>query len=229
MRVEGWNGVGDLSGFLRRVVGPRCRDENEVDDVVQETCLRAARYRRGLADEQMLRPWAARIALNVLAARARRRREAEERTIGEAHRLLAPEPEEDAALFLRVGPWLIERGVAVRALGRSVAELHAGDRRLLGAFYGAGESCRHAARVCETTPLLAKVRLYRARQRLARLLRRRIALEARFWIAPDGSEHEVGGAPPAVASGPATLGLRRASSVRRPGVAGIGVVGRAAS
>ena len=183
MRTEGWSGVDDLTGYLRRVVGPRCHDDNDVDDVVQEACIRVARYRGGLSDETSLRRWAARIALNVLAARGGRRARPDPIAIGEALLVPGPEPDEDAPPdFLRVGPGLVERGAALAALRASIAELDDQDRRLLSAFYGAGESCRHAAHVCETTPVLAKVRLFRTRRRLARLVRRRVALDARAWM-----------------------------------------------
>lgn len=198
MRVDGssddWHGVGDLAGFLRRVVGPRCQDENEVDDVVQEACLRAARYRRGLLREQALRPWAARIALNLLAGRAARRIAASAQALSGAEdgEPVAPEPEEPGPRFLRTGPWLVDRDAAFALLSRAIERLGEEDRRLLHAFYGGGESCRHAARVCDVPAGLVKVKLFRARQRLARMLRRLAALEARRWVAPDGSELELG-------------------------------------
>lgn len=192
-RSEEWQGVGELAGFLRGVVGSRCRDENEVDDVVQEACLRAARYRHGLAREESLRPWAARIALNVLAGRVRRRFPAGAQALssGDEREPRAPEPEDPEPGFLRTGPWVLEREAALALLEVAVAELCDEDQRLLRAFYGGGESCRHAARACEVPPGLVKGKLFRARRRLSRILRRLAALEARSWVAPDGTELEL--------------------------------------
>ena len=190
--LDGWCGVGDLSGFLRRVVGPRCRDENEVDDVVQEACIRAARYRGSLADEAALRPWAARIALNVLAGRTSRRSQASMLDLDDVGDVPAPREESSLPGFVRAGPWVVDRETATRLLERAKADLAPGERRLLDAFYDGGESCRHAARVCGFTPGLAKVRIFRLRRRLARALRKRIALAATSWIDPDGVHHELG-------------------------------------
>jgi DNA-directed RNA polymerase specialized sigma24 family protein len=66
-----WEGLEELRDGLRAFLVRQCPDENEIEDVIQETFLRAARYRRR-RPVQSLRPWALRIALNVLA-NARRR------------------------------------------------------------------------------------------------------------------------------------------------------------
>lgn len=192
LNPEAWCGLEDLAQFLRRVVGPRCRDESELDDVVQEACMRAARYRASLADEVRLKPWAARIALNVLADRITRSRDQQGLGVeddGEA--LPAPEPDESAPAEYRVGSWLVEREEAMGHLGSAMAGLRVDDRRLLDAFYKGGESCRHVAEVCDLTPKLAKVRLFRARRRLLKLMRQRVALGARRWVDERGGVHDV--------------------------------------
>jgi len=191
--AEAWRGVDDLCGFLRRVLAARCRDEFELEDVVQEACVRAARYRGTLADEARLRPWAARIALNVLKSRARRQQDTRQRPLEEGEENALAEPEADAGALdlFRAGPWLVEREEALIHLRLALARLRDDDRRLLAAFYDGGQSCRTAAQVCELTPGLAKVRLFRARQRLLRLVRRRISLSASRWIDADGAAHEL--------------------------------------
>lgn len=188
-----WDGVEGLPDYLRRVLTPRCRDSFELEDVVQEACVRAARYRRTLADEARLRPWAARIAVNVLKSRARRLQDSRQRPLeeGEEHAFPAPEPEVAPDSF-RAGPWLVDREEALRHLRHSFAGLRDDDRRLLSAFYGGGESCRYAARVCELSPGLAKVRLFRARQRLLRLFKRRVSLASMRWIDLEGCVHDLG-------------------------------------
>lgn len=189
---EAWSGLEDLAQFLRRVVGPRCRDESELDDVVQEACMRAARYRASLADEARLKPWAARIALNVLTDRVTRSRDHQGLgTADDGEALPAPEPEESAPAEYRVGSWLVESEEAMGHLGGALAELRVEDRRLLDAFYREGESCKHVAEVCDLTPQLAKVRLFRARRRLLKLLRQRVALRARRWVDERGGVHDV--------------------------------------
>ena len=67
-----WRGLERLEDDLRAYLCRRCRDQSEMDDVVQETLLRAARYRRSLCDPAKLRGWAMRIAANVLRDHVRR-------------------------------------------------------------------------------------------------------------------------------------------------------------
>ena len=69
--VPTWGELEDLRPALRSFLARRCRDESELDDVVQETLLRAARYRGSLTRSGSLRPWALRIAANVLCDRVR--------------------------------------------------------------------------------------------------------------------------------------------------------------
>jgi DNA-directed RNA polymerase specialized sigma24 family protein len=68
-----WSGLEELRPSLQRLLARRCRDAAELDDVVQETLLRAARYRAKLSERERLRGWAMRIAINVLRDRVRRR------------------------------------------------------------------------------------------------------------------------------------------------------------
>ena len=189
---EAWRGVEELPEFLRRVLRPRCRDESELDDVVQETCMRAARYRASLTDAQRLKPWAARIGLNVLANRVVRSRDERRRPLeDEPEAPPAGGEEESAPKGFRVGSWLLEQGEALSEMRAAMVELREEDRSLLHAFYGGGESCHRAAMVCELAPGLAKVRLFRARRRLLRLVRHRVALSARRWVDSGGCVHEL--------------------------------------
>ena len=64
-----WRGLAELEPQVRAFARRRCRDMHELDDVVQETLLRAARYRRGLTDETRLKSWTLRIAANVMRDR----------------------------------------------------------------------------------------------------------------------------------------------------------------
>ena len=178
-RKETWTGLEEMRGLLRRFLARHSRDENEIEDVIQETFLRAARYRSNLVDVRRLRSWTMRIAVNVLSDTKRR---------GTRLRSVAPE---DPSLELvdataeggpgeeqcfRLGRWLLEKDEALGHLQGALAELREDDRRVLGSFYGGLESCRETARECGIPGHLVKIRLFRARQRLLRSIRQRLAL-----------------------------------------------------
>lgn len=178
---EDWSGLEELRSGLRGFLSSHCYDENEIDDVIQETLFRAARYRVRLANGERLRSWAIRISLNVLYDTRRRTARAQgasdsEEILGKAISSdLGPEDcvEEPVFPFER---WTLGKEEALAHLGAAVGELREADRQVLGAFYGGGESCRETGVVCCIPAHLVKVRLFRARQRLAAALRRRIAL-----------------------------------------------------
>ena len=176
-----WHGLEPLRDPLRKFLAQRCRDESEADDIIQETFLRAARYRGGLAHPGRLRSWVMRIASNVFrdtAARSCRGPlvvddEALERVEG---REVAPgeDPREE---WLEVaGEWM-DRDVLVRLLRTVMATLKADDRDVLSEYYRGGESCATTAAVCGIPRGLVKVRLFRARRRLEQLLERRVVVD----------------------------------------------------
>lgn len=174
-----WDGLEELRPVLEGYLTRRCRDAAEVEDVVQETCLRAARYRGGLQDETKLRPWALRIARNVLADRLARRRDDRGGTGAEdlLENLPAEDPGEAEPEALRVGGWVVDRELCLGILRRALGSLREEDRVMLHTHYGGAGSCRETAAECGVPEELVKVRLYRARRRLLRAMRRRIALE----------------------------------------------------
>lgn len=169
-----WSGLFDLMPAMRWYVARRCANEAEVEDVVQETLLRAARYRGSLADPERLRPWVLRIAVNVLHDRARR----------EA-RLPRTDVDDDVFDALEgreaiPGELVDDTGVAVeddfggqgylaRHLRGALDELRDLDRQLLIGRYSKSDAPR------PRTSGPNKVRLYRARRRLLSALRARIA------------------------------------------------------
>jgi RNA polymerase sigma-70 factor (ECF subfamily) len=182
-----WHGLADLRGGLRSVLLRRLPDENEVEDVIQETYLRAARYRGRLQDGRRLRSWATRIALNVLSDR--RRREQRYLSTEPGDRVLEREAEAggpalpEAALSL--GRFEVERERALLVLARARRRLRESDRRVLDSFYGGAGSCRATAEECGIPPHLVKVRLFRARRRLSRAVRRELLREpACFGVEP---------------------------------------------
>jgi len=178
---ECWGGLEELRPALWKYLDRRCRDRSEIDDIVQETFLRAARYRGSLANPDKLRSWLFRIAANVFRDHIR---------IG--GRMGSIELEEDALLafeerlpaqlesmgesWLDVGDEIVERGVLLDHLGAAFQRLKRVDRLVLASYYAGGESCGRTARDCEISPELVKVRLFRARKRLEQGMRRRFAV-----------------------------------------------------
>ncbi len=175
---ESWHGLEELRSALRSFLLRHCDDENELEDVIQETYLRAARYRSGKSGVLRLRPWTMRIALNVLSDWRRRGSRSiatpEEDRVFEVP-VATPEQEETAGFHL--GRWTLERESALGHLAFALGSLRERDRRVLESFYRNGRSARIAAAECDIPRHLVKIRLFRARQRLQRALRRRLAVE----------------------------------------------------
>ena len=178
---EAWVGLEEQRGNLVRFLRHRCRDINEVEDIVQETLLRAARYRKRLERPERLRAWISSIAANVLADRARKESRLQ-RHFGEEHLLdaLPARGSRDCALNeeddVRCGNWRVDRERALRCLSSELHGLDQNDREILLSFYGGEGGCREVATEYGVTPSIVKVRLFRARNRLLRALARRFSL-----------------------------------------------------
>jgi len=185
-RPEGpaWSGLEELREALRAFLARHCPDENDLDDVIQETFVRAARYRAGQGEVRRLKPWTMRIALNVLSDWRRRGRRLHTLSL-EAEELdrcaAAGEPEEEPLHAL--GRWRLDGECARELLASSLSELRDGDRVLLDAFYAPGGSAGGVALHCGIPRHLVKVRLFRARRRLVRALRRKVAIEEGWSVA----------------------------------------------
>lgn len=172
--ASAWEGLEDMRDALQAFLARHCADENDIEDVIQETFLRAARYRRAHC-VQSLRPWAMRIALNVLADVKRR-----------AGRMQGPDPDEEG--FdppappptlqedggYRVGALWLDGESARELLLRALGGLREQDRGLLDSYYGGELETLVTAHECGIPRPLVKVRLYRARQRLLGALRLRL-------------------------------------------------------
>jgi RNA polymerase sigma-70 factor (ECF subfamily) len=172
-----------LEPALRSFLEGRCRDGNEVDDVIQETLLRAARYRSSLVDPARLRGWALRIAGNVLRDHVRRecrlpRVEAGDEWLAT---LSGSEPDpgghgEDVSLsgagvVFEKAELLDQMEVALDGLRRT-------DRRVLWSYYRGSPSCSRTAQELDIPAALVKVRLFRARRRLLQALLERLPFDA---------------------------------------------------
>jgi RNA polymerase sigma factor (sigma-70 family) len=174
----------DLRERLRAHLARHCRDSHEVDDVIQETFVRAALYRKRLSDVRRLEPWAVRIAFNVLTdGRRRASRCTTTTTPGLLEGVEARESRREADEAIRegeyrIGPWTLDHESALTQLSAALGALREEDRRMLAAFYGGAGSCREAGAACGVPLHRVKVRLFRARRKLLRLLRKRFALAA---------------------------------------------------
>ena len=178
---EAWVGLEDQRSNLVRFLSRRCRDANDVEDIVQETLMRAARYRKRLDRPERLSAWISSIAVNVLADRARKAGR-QQRQLGDEHLLdaLPARDSRECALNeehdVRCGNWRVGREKALSCLSSELHELEQNDRELLLRFYGGEGGCREVASEYGLTPSIVKVRLFRARNRLLRALTRRFAL-----------------------------------------------------
>jgi RNA polymerase sigma-70 factor, ECF subfamily len=180
--VGAWSGLETLECDLREFLARRCRDASEVDDVLQETYLRAARHRRALTDAHKLRAWAMRIASNALRDLQRRNSRLPRAELGDGAFDLLPGMDGDPAAepedCVRVGVEWVPRRDALRELAATVCELRPDDRRVLESYYQGGTDGDRTAVECGLSRALVKVRLFRARRRLQRTLRRRLLEES---------------------------------------------------
>ena len=178
-----WDGLEEMRDGLRNFLTRQCSDENDIEDVIQETFLRAARYRRAHSVKR-LRPWAMRIALNVLADSKRRgvRTQAEPRTPDELFDPPAPSEPGPSDSSFRVGGLWLDGESARELVLQTLGGMRDRDRALLDSYYGGELRTQVAAEECGIPQRLVKVRLYRARQRLLAALRQRASLEERWKL-----------------------------------------------
>lgn len=180
-----WSGLAEMEPHVRNFARRRCRDIHELDDVVQETLLRAARYRRGLVDESRLKPWTLRIAANVVRDRQRR-----EFALG---MVSAPDSELASVEGHEADPsaggeWMrltefgvvMEHDALVGHVVRLIGELPPADARVLRSYYSEPISCARAASECGVANALVRTRLFRARKRLRRRLS--LVLDLLPWV-----------------------------------------------
>jgi RNA polymerase sigma-70 factor (ECF subfamily) len=176
---ESWAGLEDLRPILRSYLARRCRDESEIDDVIQEALLRAARYRGSLSDADRLRAWVIRIAANCLRDHLRRegrlpRGDANEEVFERIEGREDVPGEIPEELQLAVDGEVVERELALKHVLVAMRRLRDDDQLVLDPYYAGRKSCMETAQVCEVAPDLVKCRLFRARKRLRRTLRARL-------------------------------------------------------
>jgi RNA polymerase sigma-70 factor (ECF subfamily) len=177
-----WTGLVDLLPDLARCLATRCRDPHDVEDAVQESFVRAARYRRADHPPQRLKPWLLRIGLNVLAERGRRVVRRPMDTVDDSEldeRIGGREPHEvvdEREIWVRGRSVGLTRARAMlrRALGR--IPVH--DRVALGGLFVEQRSRDDIAQELGIPTPLLKVRLFRAKRRLRHALERELEAAA---------------------------------------------------
>ncbi|MCB9914669.1 MAG: sigma-70 family RNA polymerase sigma factor [Planctomycetes bacterium] len=180
LEAAAWADLEPLRREVMRALRRDCRDENQLDDVVQETFLRAARFRRGLADRARLRAWVVRIARNVLSDHVRRERTY--RGVDGADEILALAesreltPGEAPTRHLVVAEQPLPQDELTGLLAEVLPRLSAQERGLLERYYGEGRCCSEAGDALGLSAERVKMRLYRLRGCLRRELERRARL-----------------------------------------------------
>jgi RNA polymerase sigma-70 factor (ECF subfamily) len=177
-----WSGLEAMRPALHGYLSRRCRDVHEADDIVQDTLVRAARYRRSLTSAARLRSWVLRIAANVFRDHVRRtsrlpRVGVDEETLERAHGPHgdAHDSRDHDDALVEVDERRFDRETLLRLLRQVYAELPEHDRLVLRSYYGGEESCAVTALECGISAGLVKVRLFRARRRLERGIRAGLA------------------------------------------------------
>ena len=148
-----------------RIVGGFLRNRADVQDVAQETFLRAFEGLAGFRAGAPFGPWIARIATRASYDRLRQRR----RTSEVAWEDLSP-GERSAAQGLVAGAGQADRAATRDLLDRAMAPLAPKDRMVLILADALGFSGGEVARVMGCSSLAARIRLHRARRALRRVV-----------------------------------------------------------
>ena len=188
--VYAWRGLEQLRPDVERTLHRNCRDSSEVDDLVQETFLRAARFRRGLSDPACLRAWVLRIAWNVLRDHIRRERRISRADVSEDFLLdlegrETPPGDPGPPQEIDIGDRAVDSDDLLAWLADLVEELPAAERALVDIYYHKERGCAGLGRHFGVPAQTVKMRLFRLRRRLRRALRRQVSL------LPTGAAREV--------------------------------------
>ena len=142
-----------------RIVGGFLRNREDVEDVAQETFLRAFQGLQGFRPGLPFGPWIARIATRASYDRLRQRR----RTNEVAWEDLSP-VQQTAARELVAGAGPADRTAVRDLLERAVASLAPKDRMVLILADGLGFSGAEVAQAMGCSSLAGRIRLHRARR-----------------------------------------------------------------
>ncbi|MDP6741336.1 MAG: RNA polymerase sigma factor [Planctomycetota bacterium] len=175
-RVD-WEGIESFCPLLRAYFGHRCRDENEAEDLLQETLIKAARSQWGVKDRTRMRGWILRVGSNVLRDHIRKVQRGVVTCNDDGALDLAMAKEVDPCacnpdLIYDLGEDSVEGDVLLHSLSLVYGKLRAQDRSLLNSYYGGAEDTAATAEELRIQRSVVKVRLFRARKRLGKALRR---------------------------------------------------------
>ena len=171
--------VAALRGDLMRSLTSRGADVNDADDVVQDALLKAFGHLERRRTRVELRPWLMQVTRHVLYDRVRRQ-QVREAASGDADLDVfegrQPEPAEVLeGAERRYGDRLVPSLVAERAVQAGLGSLRDRDRELLVDHYERGRGLAEIAAREGVHSQTVKVRLFRARRRLANQVERRLA------------------------------------------------------
>ncbi|MFO1008716.1 MAG: sigma-70 family RNA polymerase sigma factor [Planctomycetota bacterium] len=174
-----WSDLDHLRPQLVSFLRTRLRDDNDVEDVVQECFLRAARHRAQEGEPEKLHAWLYSVAESARRDHLRRRHRRPalhvEAEVFDQFEGRESTPGEDADEdHLHVERRSLERRRLFACLARALRRLEPEDQRVLDAFYGGSGRCVDVARVEALDPAHVKARLFRARRKLSRIVRREL-------------------------------------------------------
>ncbi len=175
-----WDGLEEYRPALTSFLSRHSHDEGELEDLVQETILKAARFQWSMRDRSRMRAWIMRVARNVERDHVRRSRR--EMLTCTEEKMLVPDSVQEGVnstaeptRYYDVGDvGRVRDDVFERCLAQSLAGLRPKDRELLELFYWKGQSPKEIASVEGLGSEVVKVRLFRARGRLRKALRLRL-------------------------------------------------------
>lgn len=166
-----WDGLEQFIPALRKELERRSRRSDEVDDLLQETLLRAARFRRRLRDPRNLRGWLRQIARSVLSERLRTQSRQPPVAGSDGVLELLPSREYepgtrslDESITICGRPVL--RDELFEQLHEALYQLRGSDQRLLSERYGLASVCEAEPRACAR----GKDHMFRARKRVLKRL-----------------------------------------------------------
>lgn len=170
-----WEGLVEHIPALRRELERRSRRQDEVEDLLQETLLRAARFRHKLRDPRAIKGWLRQIARSVLSEHLRMRSRALPVSAADDVLELLPSREyEPGTRSVTESMVICGRPVLREQLLERLQEVFGGlrgsDQRLLARRYGL--LC-----VAESSPAAGarnKDQMFRARRRIQRGLHDRM-------------------------------------------------------
>jgi RNA polymerase sigma-70 factor (ECF subfamily) len=175
-----WHDLDRFQPLLRSYLRQRLRDENDVEDVLQDALLRAARHRAVEGEPRRMHGWLIRVAESAWNDHRRRLRrrpvlEGEPAVLDRFEGREATPGDEPESELLVVMDRAHDRDALFACVSHALRTLRADEQRMLDAFYAGSGCCREVAEVVEAEPARVKSRLYRARRRLSRLVRRQLA------------------------------------------------------